>query len=609
MNNKSAMKKHGMMIMVKLLSEGIEPLRVALNQEIRGGKLLEELQEFCHNLPESPRTSQNPAKIQFVYVFFYTTGVDALESISAQTFSFRYLSTTPLAPNSLDHTEGIPQQTLPPQCQTAIHQTPPSKSRRINSQNFETIYSTSPGPPDATRFLYETLSDSPNPKIGYLHLNTSSERYWVFDGLNWNEKPLNQAFIHPSSIKGTHYTWNTLKEHWEDYSKNKHAISEDIEGNEDRLRKLNSKKQKVVTQDTPEAGPSTPINKKQKINPESSKIVYSGKSTFFRESTFHADYSPDTMTPAEKIQALWDPHSCRHLNLRDRVDRFLERLKNQPTFAFDMPNSSGLLTQAPAPEMSSVFNTSMIWADLAVDVRKASIGSLGMNAFPLLSELIANFSDRESLVDPEEPYYSIVESWPVAARDGLKDLNIRWESSTIVFDSPDLRPATYTQPGSITSAHRDGFGYGMRIYQARGSKVYLVEQGDCFDVPPLTIHCCLSLTASVHIGVSTWSLEGLEIAKMMNRKMMEWWPKWKKLETETKKKAKVEEEKANQGLPNKAAEIADELVLLVGARNVFMGWKAAMSRGGPDRVHWEGLENTEVTAWLKELDRFLKNVK
>lgn len=375
------------------------------------------------------------------------------------------------------------------------------------------------------------------------------------------------------------------------------------------------------------------------------------------------------MTPAQKIEALWNPLSCRHSGVRDRVNQFLQLLENEPVFTFDMqtlsPPSDPLLTKAPVPITSTSFKTSMIWEDLAVDVRNATIGSLGMSVetslgksllgpfscvlMRILGNLIANFSDQGQL-DAEAPYYAIVECWPKAARGGLKDFNPRWESTTTIFDSEDRRPATYTQPGSITSAHKDGFGYGIRIYQVLGSKlwlvwppteqniswicrnlyelnyspehsldmylrsmeglqVYLVEEGDCFDVPPLTIHCCLSLTTSIHIGVSTWSLDGLNAAKMINKKMIGWWSEWTKLNAEAERQKSEEEEKAGQGLPNRAPQIELEISWLKVAKEIFVGWKGAMKRGGPDRLQWKKLNNPEITAWFKELDKHLGDVK
>ncbi|KAF9033681.1 hypothetical protein BDP27DRAFT_1409752 [Rhodocollybia butyracea] len=478
-----------------------------------------------------------------------------------------------------------------------------SKSRTVKGQNIETIYSTSPAAPAAMRFQYYTICNSPNPKIGYLHLNTTSKRYWVFDGSDWKEKPEGQTFFHPSAHS---YTWDTHHLHWITYNNNKYPISIDnVEGNENKgLRKMTmknskatneaTKKNKATNEDAPEAGPSTHIQKKQKIYPDPSRSVYN-----------------ENMTPVEKIQALWDPDSCRHLGIREQVAEFLQLLSNQPVYSIDMQDSGALLTKAPTPVMKSPFDSSMIWTDLAVDVRKATIGSLGMTVTPSLGKLMANFFDRELLVEPLDPYYSIIECWPSAARDGLRDLGIRWESSTIIFGPPNERPATLTQPGSITSAHRDGFGYGIRIYQARGSKVwvvwpptdknlswifrnlhqpdyhpehllkaymsnmedmqvYLVQKGDCFDVSPLTIHCCLSLDTSIHIAVSTWSLQGLEIAKMVNKKMINWWPQWKKLNKETKDKEKEELQKGNQGVSNMAPQIAEELAWQEGARNIFL---------------------------------------
>jgi hypothetical protein len=154
-----------------------------------------------------------------------------------------------------------------------------SKTRTIKAQRYPTIYSTSPAPPDATRFQYHTLagSQSPNPLIGYLHLNTATGRYWVFDGSQWIETPENKAFVHPSAVPGAAYTWDPAQEHWVSYRHNSRTMAEEIEGNEvstsqwlierriliyfqGRKRKLNSKGKKRANEDTPGAGPSTLIN-------------------------------------------------------------------------------------------------------------------------------------------------------------------------------------------------------------------------------------------------------------------------------------------------------------------------------------------------------------
>lgn len=209
----------------------------------------------------------------------------------------------------------------------------------------------------------------------------------------------------------------------------------------------------------------------------------------------------------------------------------------------------------------------------------------------LSAQLWAVWGERQCATDPNAPYLGVLELFPRLLHGGLNDIGLEWgpETSALslpVLDNPEKLSVTYTPPGNLTRPHTDGFGYWLRIVHWKGTKIWVLwpctphnlchvkgdiaarKENDCrlsyyirnlegmetyvvqtnhgnpiaFELPPSTIHACISVDMSSHASLAVWRKEGLKAAQICNHFMMDCWKNWGKHKTSLTGQSMVENE-------------------------------------------------------------------
>ncbi|KAJ3889807.1 hypothetical protein GG344DRAFT_66791 [Lentinula edodes] len=397
-------------------------------------------------------------------------------------------------------------------------------------------------------------------EFGDVHYNTSNSRYWVRSEAAWRVQTPNVAFVHPGSGRRK-LTWDRNNKRWRDHYQNSGRISEHPEGivsrtvakseNTGEKKKRVSKRKRVSGDESgKEDNAITRLDK--------------GKGRQI-EPMQHPETAPGINQNDLwfEVHRYWSSQHCRHPVVEEVAIEILDLVKELPLVR---PNESRIVKIAPSYELGE-FHESYLFQDIiALAAADISVANLGKADKVSISHVLANFAGKDKLTK-DDAYYSIVELEPKALSGGFRDLEFEWadhSSSGIIFD-PRIPPViTFTQNGAFTLPHTDGMGSSMRIGHLSGAKLWILwppteknlainfsqwfepgvykggelgwflqrlenpelvlfDGNITVDLPPCTIHACLSLTQSSHVGQYFCRSDGFDTARLVNHLFSEKW--------------------------------------------------------------------------------------
>ncbi|KAJ3804072.1 hypothetical protein EV368DRAFT_89190 [Lentinula lateritia] len=251
-----------------------------------------------------------------------------------------------------------------------------------------------------------------------------------------------------------------------------------------------------------------------------------------------------------EVHRYWSSQNCRHPVVEEVAIEILDLVKDLPLVR---PNNSRILKIAPSYE-SGEFHESYLFQDIiALAADEMSVANLGRSDRVSISHVLANFAGKDKLTK-DDAYYLIVELEPKALSSGFRDLEFDWADHSSLGTIFDL-----CIPPAFTLPHTDGMGSLMRIGHLSGvykgselrwflerlesPELVLFNGNITVDLPPYTIHACLSLTQSSHIGQYFCHSDGFGTARLVNCPfpkrwgwLVDYWQgqqrEWRKLEGE-----------------------------------------------------------------------------
>ncbi|KAJ3804284.1 hypothetical protein F5876DRAFT_70763, partial [Lentinula aff. lateritia] len=334
--------------------------------------------------------------------------------------------------------------------------------------------------------------------------------YWVKSEAGWRVQIPNIAFVHPGS--GHHkLTWDQNNQWWRDHYQNSGRISEHPEGIVSRTvaKSQNAGEKKVFHL-------LLRVSKRKRLSGDESggednatARLDKGKGQQI-EPLQHPEAAPhvnqNDLRPG--VHRYWSSQNCRNPVVEEVAIEILDLVKDLPLV---WPNDSRILRIAPSYE-SGEFHESYLFQDvIALAADEMSVANQSSADRASISHVLANFAGKDKLI--KDAYYSIVELEPKPLSGGFRDLEFDW--------------ADHSSPGTIFDLHIPLFEPG--VYKG--------------DLPRCTIHACLSLTQSSHIGQYFCHSDGFDTARLVNCLFSERWGwlvdywqgqqcEWRKLEGE-----------------------------------------------------------------------------
>ncbi|KAJ3794487.1 hypothetical protein GGU11DRAFT_747922 [Lentinula aff. detonsa] len=353
---------------------------------------------------------------------------------------------------------------------------------------------------------------------GDVHLNAETNCYWVYEG-EWLLQGTEYAFKHPRS-KQDHtrrHTWNTQLLEWKIHCTNNSPVAPHL---------------KDFT--------ATILSLADQIGSGSSK--------------------PDS-GEWEYVQSRWNSQICHHAGVQTETSSLLILLACYPVQVVGNGTQLSLLQELSCPTIQIPFKDKMIWDEFRLSSKGMyEISNKGViEHMWTIGDVIEHWAGKEYLVNATDPYLNILEIVPRLEQGGLMDLDVRWapedSPSPVILDESHRMTTSYTQPGSITLPHTDGFGYRVWVIHMKGVKVWLLwpptkknlahikrdiqgpkennshlshyinhldgmeiwlvkpGHGDlpvAFELRSSTIHAYISITVSTHSSLSTWRLEDFD---------------------------------------------------------------------------------------------------
>ncbi|KAJ4469616.1 hypothetical protein C8R41DRAFT_925055 [Lentinula lateritia] len=400
---------------------------------------------------------------------------------------------------------------------------------KINSVAYNSKFTSSHGDPHATSGLENCLGD--------VHLNLDTQRYWVKTESVWEVQSVGVSFVHPKSKGSRKYTWDQFANKWKHHAHNPGKISEHSEGSSGRKRSSY-----ISNDDEGRTGRLSDKRRRMEANTlEEESVIYKGQ-------VQHTDSLRTHLSLAGNQQGRTSASFSAPLKLT--TSRYLARGsrilgKRALSTRRIRPSDSTILKVAP-PFVAWDFHERYFYQDLmASGEADVNVANRGFAERVAVDQVLENFAGKKTL-SGLDPYYSIIDFQSKATFGGFKEMDFDWaDPSPLVITDPEFLPLTFTQNAYLTLPHVDGMGAHMRFGHIWGAKLWilwpltaenysmsirsgppevvLMEAPVTFHLPPCTIHACLSLTQSAHVGQYFLCSDGFEDAKIINRTIMEAW--------------------------------------------------------------------------------------
>ncbi|KAJ3885259.1 hypothetical protein GG344DRAFT_82926 [Lentinula edodes] len=518
----------------------------------------------------------------------------------------------------------------------------------MNTAGYNSKFTSSHGNPHATSGLENLLGD--------VHFNLDTQRYWVKTENVWQVQSVGVSFVHPKSKGGRKYTWDRFDNKWKDHSHNPGKISEHPEGSSGRKRSSH-----ISNGDKGRTGKVTHKRRRMEVNTsEEESMIYDGQVQDTDSLRTHLSLAGNQKDIWQDVLGYWESQHCRHVDVKMTAENLLKYLlKNKTTLV--RPSDSTILKVAP-PFVAWDFHERYFYQDLmASGEADVNVANRGFAERVAVDQVLENFAGKKTL-SGLDPYYSIIDFQSKANFGGFKEMDFDWaDPSPLVITDPEFLPLTFTQNAYLTLPHVDGMGAHMRFGHIWGAKLWilwpltaenyshvnsqwfvpgsaktpgihwcfeklgppevvLMEAPVTFHLPPCTIHACLSLTQSAHVGQYFLCSDGFEDAKIINQTIMEAWKRvemhWKNQMDSRNAPEKLDAQGSGDEASMRQRKLREshENAWNIQSAESFLEWKKVIDIdiGGWKRVahtNDDHQKEKEILRWAKELGRFCRQVE